>query len=239
MVFLWLNIISGVIIAVIFFLIIIFDHKNAVLELKNIKLIVLAAFLIAISVFINTLTKIFLNPIIASKIFEIKLGNFALVLIGFFCGGILGLLSGIAADFLGLIIYSTGTPVLFFTLTSVIWCILPYYLVRFFSCFFYNKWLIYLYLPLTCAYTLLLITGTTPIVLKYMYDLKGWWVLYLPRIIKFPLEVAINSFLLIIVYRVFINSVRLNPKIYQITKNKKQKKLLKPHLVNGEGANDD
>lgn len=227
MILLWLNIISGFIIFIIFLLIIIFDRKNVKLELQNVKLIVLTAFLIAISVFLNSTMKVLFNSVISAKIFEVKLGNFALILIGFFCGGTLGFLAGIAADFLELIIYNTGTPVLFFTLTSILWCILPYYLVSFFSRFFYNKRLIYFYLPVTYAYTLLLITGITPIVLKYMYNLEGWWVLYLPRIIKFPLDVIINSFLLIIIYRIFINSNRLSSKIYQITNNKKSKKILK------------
>lgn len=238
MILLWLNIISGIIIVIIFLLIIIFDQKNAKVELQSIKLIALTAFLIAISVFLNSTVKFFLNSIISAKIFEAKIGNFALVLIGFFCGGVLGFFAGIAADFLGIIIYSTGTPVLFFTLTSILWCILPYYLTKFFSTFFFSKRLIYFYLSLTYTCTLLLITGINPIVLKYMYNLEGWWILYLPRIIKFPLDVTVNSFLLIIVYRSFIRSARLNSKIYQIRNNRKSKKILKPQ-VNSEGANND
>ncbi|MCL8210217.1 folate family ECF transporter S component [Spiroplasma attinicola] len=238
MVLLWLNLISGLIIVVICLLIIIWDWKNSKLELQNIKLIVLTAFLIAISVFLNSTVKVFLNSVISAKIFEARIGNFALVLIGFFCGGILGFLAGIAADFLGVIIYNSGTPVLFFTLTSILWCILPYYLTKFFSHFFCSKRLIYFYLSLTYTCTLLLITGINPIVLKYMYNLQGWWILYLPRIIKLPLDIVINSFLLIIVYRSFIKSSQLSAKIYQITNNKKSRKILKSQ-VNSEGANND
>lgn len=237
MMLLWLNLISGLIIIVIFLLIMFWDWKNVKLDLQNIKLIVLTAFLIAISVFLNSTVKVVLNSIISTKIFEAKLGNFALVLIGFFCGGILGFLAGIASDFLGVIIYNTGTPVLFFTLTSIFWCLMPYYLTKFFS-YFFSPRLIYFYLSLTYTYTLLLITGINPIVLKYMYNLEGWWFLYLPRIIKLPLDITVNSFLLIIVYRSFIKSARLSPKIYQVTNNKKSKKILKSQ-VNSEGVSDD
>jgi len=58
----------------------------------------------------------------------------------------------------------------------------------------------------------------------------------LPRIIKLPLDIVINSFLLIIVYRSFIKSSQLSAKIYQITNNKKSRKILKSQ-VNSEGAN--
>lgn len=227
MVFLWLNIISGILMAIIFLAIIIFDRKNVRFEVQNIKLIVLSAFLVALAVLLNTTVKLLLNSLISSKIFEAKIGNFALVLIGFFCGGALGFLSGVAADFLGLLLYSTSAPVLFFTLTSILWCILPYYLVRMLSKFYASKRSIYLYLLLTYAFTLLLITTITPIVLKYMYELQqGWWLLYLPRIIKYPLDVMINGFLLVFIYKIFVNSANLNAKIYQPKiKNKKHKKL--------------
>lgn len=216
MVFLWLNIISGIIMIFIFFLIFIFDYKNMKMEFRNVKLIVLAAFLVSLAVFLNTIIKIFLNFVISTKILEFKLGNFVLALIGFFCGGALGFLSGFAADFLALIIYSSGTPVLFFTLTSVLWCIVPYYLVIMLNKIYCNKRTIYYYLPITYALTLFLISAITPIVLKYMYNLpQGWWFLYLPRIIKYPFEVVINSFLLTVVYRIFINSISLNTKFYQ------------------------
>lgn len=200
--------------AIIFILILIFDHKNFKLEIKNLKLIVLAAFLVALAVFLNTIVKTFLNSVISAKIFEAKLGNFALVLIGFFCGGGIAFLSGIAADFLGLIILTSGTPVLFWTLTSIIWCVVPYYVITWLTKIFYTQWIIYCYLILTYAFTLLLISSITPIVLKYMYDLwQGWWLLYLPRIIKYPIDVIINGLLLVMVYRVFVNSVNLNTKI--------------------------
>lgn len=223
MIFLWLNIISGILMAVIFLLIIIFDHKNFKSEIRNIKLIVLSALLVALAVFLNTIIKIFLNSFISTKIFEAKIGNFALVLIGFFCGGGIGFLSGIAADFLGLIILSSNVPVLFFTLTSIIWCILPYYLVSCLIKIYYHKLLLYFYLLLIYAFTLLLISGINPIVLKYMYNLEqGWWLLYLPRIIKYPLDVFINGSLLVMVYRVFTNSAQLNIRNYQ-PKNKEQR----------------
>lgn len=231
MVLLLINLISAIIILNIFFLIMIWDWKNVKVELRSTKLIVLTALLIAISVVLNMTASFF-----STKIFEVQLGNFVLVLIGFFCGGILGFLAGIAADFLGIIIHSNGTPVLFFTLTSILWCILPYYLVKLFSRFFFRWRLIYLLLSYT--FTLLLITGINPIVLKYMYNLSGWWIFYLPRMIKLPLEIVINSFLLIIIYPSFIKNARLSFKIYQITNNKKSKKILKSQ-VNSEGANDD
>lgn len=209
---LWLNIASGLLMVVIFLLILIFDRENVRSELQNIKAIVLAAILVAVAVALNTLTKVFLN----SVVFEIKLGNFALVLIGFFAGGALGFLAGIAADFLGLLLFSSGTTVLFFTLTSIFWCILPYYLVRLFSKMYARKWITYFYLVLTYAFTLLLITGINPIVLKYMYNWQdGWWVLYLPRVIKYPLDVAVNGLSLVVVYRIFTNSISLSAKIYQ------------------------
>ncbi|MBE4704141.1 folate family ECF transporter S component [Spiroplasma platyhelix] len=221
MVFLWLNLASGLIILFIFLLIIILDHKNFRSDLQNIKSIVLAAILVAIAVALNTITKVFLH----SVIFEIKLGNFALVLIGFFAGGALGFLAGIAADFLGLIIFSSGATILFFTLTSILWCILPYYLVRLLSKIYTSKWTTYFYLVLTYAFTLLLITGINPIVLKYMYNLNdGWWVLYLPRIIKYPLDLTVNGLALVVVYRIFTNSISLNTKIYQ-PERKKDKNL--------------
>lgn len=234
MIFLWLNIGSGLIMAMIFLLIIIFDRKNVKLELQNIKLIVLAAILVALAVFLNTTIKLLLNSVISTKIFEAKIGNFALVLIGFFCGGALGVLSGIAADFLGLLLYSSAPPVLFFTLTSVLWCVLPYYLVRLLSKLYCSKWSTFFYLLVTYAFTLLLISGFTPIVLKYMYNLaQGWWVLYLPRIIKYPLDVVVNGGLLILVYRVFIKSVNLNTKIYQ-PKNKRLEKLDQQLIYEGD-----
>lgn len=217
MAFLILNISFGVVLALVFLVIAVCDRKNIKIELQNIKAIVLAAFLVALAVFLNTIVKVFLNGIISTKIFEAKLGNFALVLIGFFCGGALGFLSGIANDFLGLLFASSGPPVLFFTFTSVLWCILPYYLVKLLNRFYYhNKWTIYFYLIVTYAFTLLLISGSTPIVLKYMYELhQTWWVLYLPRIIKYPLDVTVNGLLLVACYRAFNNSATLNTKIYQ------------------------
>lgn len=208
----WLNVGSGLMMIVIFLLILIFDRKNLRVELQSIKLIVLAGVLVAVAVALNTVAKMFLNFVL----FEVKLGNFALVLIGFFCGGALGFFAGVAADFLGLIIFSSGTTVLFFTLTSIIWCIFPYYLVRMLSKVYRSKWTFYFYLLLTYAFTLLLITVTTPIALKYMYNwTDGWWVLYLPRIIKYPIDVTINGLSLIVVYRIFTNSISLKTRIYR------------------------
>lgn len=214
MFFLWLNVVSGSIMSVIFLLMMIFDRKNIKSELQNIKLIILAAILVAIAVILNAIPKAFFT----TKIFEIKLGNFALVLIGFFAGGVLGFLSGIAADFLGLLISSSGAPALFWTLTSILWCILPYYLVRLLSKIYCRSWTIYFYLVLTYAFTLLLISAITPIILRYMiFDFDGWWVLYFPRIIKYPIDVAFNGLSLIVVYRIFTNSTNLKSKIYQPT----------------------
>lgn len=88
-----------------------------------------------------------------SKYFEIKLGNFIIVLIGFFCGGILGFLSGIASDFLGLLFSTSGaSPCLFFTFTSILWCI-----VLNFSKIYYSKKTFYWYLPIAYAITSLII----------------------------------------------------------------------------------
>lgn len=73
--------------------------------------------MLALAVSLNTTGALMLKSLPFSKYFEIKLGNFILVLIGFFCGGILGFLSGIASDFLGLL-FSTGgaSPCLFLLL---------------------------------------------------------------------------------------------------------------------------
>lgn len=217
MFFLWLNIGSGLLMLAIFFLILIFDRKNFRVEIQNIRLIVLSAILIALAVALNTIPKLIFH----SPVFEVKLGNFALVLIGFFCGGILGFLSGAAADFLGLIIFSSGTPALFWTLTSILWCVLPYYLVKMLSKIYVRNWTIYFYLVFAYAVTLLLITASNPIVLKYMYNLRdGWWVLYLPRIIKYPFDIAVNGLSLVVVYRIFTKSATLRSKIYQPQEHK-------------------
>lgn len=210
---LWANIISGILIAVIFINIIIFDRKNSKKELSDIKSIVLTALLVSIAVVLNTAIKAIFNTVIPATIFEAKLGNFALVLIGLFCGGVMGVLGGIASDILGVVLYSSGTPMLYFTLTSVSWCVLPYYLVRLLNKVYQNKWTIYLYLPFTYAVNLLIVSGFDPIILTYMYDMhKGWWVWYLPRIIKFPIDVTITSMLLTSSYKIFANSLNLNQK---------------------------
>ncbi|MGL5268154.1 MAG: folate family ECF transporter S component [Spiroplasma sp.] len=240
MVFLWLNISFGIVLAIVFSLIIICDRKNIKSEFQNIKLIVLAAFLVALAVCLNTIIKILLNTVISTKIFEAKIGNFALVLIGFFCGGGLGFLAGIAADFLGLIFFSSGPPVLFFTFASVLWCILPYYLVKLLNkCCYGNKWIIYFYLIVSYAFTLLLISGFTPIVLKYMYELpQGWWLLYLPRIIKYPLDVTVNGLLLVVSYRVLLKSTNLNDKLYHLKLKTKEDRELNSQLKTKEEKND-
>lgn len=221
-----LNIFCGLLMVLIFGLIVIFDYKNFKQEIVNIKLIVISAFLIAISVLLNTVVKGLFNSLISAKIFEARLGDFALVLTSFFCGGAIGFLAGIAADFLGVLVYSTGMPVLFFTLTSVLWCVVPYYLVKLWSKFYYQEKIMYFYLPLSYALTLLLITCIDPIVLKYMYNInQGWWLLYLPRIIKYPIDVVINTILLISSYKVFANRLNLGEKWKKEEKINNKKEL--------------
>ena len=214
MALLLVNLISGIIMVLIFGALAIFDRKNMNSELRNIKLIVLSGILIAIAVVLNKIVDAFLKPIIPVYT-EIKIGNFALVLIGFFCGGGLGFLSGIAADVISVMISSNGTPTLFFTLISIIWCIVPYYLVKLLSKIYYHKRAIYFYLPITYALILLLISAINPFVLKYLYGMNALWPLYLSRIIKYPFDVAIHSILLIVVSKIFINGTGLTTKIYQ------------------------
>lgn len=195
------NIISGIVILIIFFLIMIFDYKDSKKKITQIKFICLSAILVALALSLNTTGGFILKTILPYKIFEIKLGSFILVLTSFFCGGIFGFISGFASDFLGLLFISDGTPCLFFTLTSILWSILPYYLVLNFSKIYYGKKTIYWYLPIAYAMTSLIISGSNPIILKILYSLPlPLWSMYLPRIIKFPIDLIVNVFLIISCY---------------------------------------
>lgn len=196
-----INILSGIIILIIFLLIMIFDYKNSKKKIAQIKFICLSGILVALSLSLNTTGGFILKAVLPYKIFEIKLGGFILVLTGFFCGGLLGFISGLASDFLGLLFMTDGTPCLFFTLTSILWCILPYYLVLNFSKIYYSKKTIYWYLPIAYAMTSLIISGSDPIILKILYSLPlPLWSMYLPRIIKFSIDLVVNVFLIISCY---------------------------------------
>lgn len=195
------NIISGIIILIIFLLIMIFDRKDSKKKITQIKFICLSGVLVALALSLNTTGGFILKTFLPYKIFEIKLGCFLLILTGFFCGGLLAFISGFASDFLGLLFISNGTPCLFFTLTSILWSVLPYYLVLNFSKIYYSKKTIYWYVPVAYFITSLIISGTDPIILKILYSLPlPLWSMYLPRIIKFPIELIINVFLIISCY---------------------------------------
>lgn len=202
MAILLINIVSGLLMLAIFLLIIFFDKKNNQHNLKQVKLICCAGVLVGLALTINFIEGLITNSILPSQIFKIKVGNFALVLIGFVCGGMLGLISGVASDVVGLLIAgSSGTFNLFFTMNSVLWCVLPYYLVRLFSKVYYHKWSFYWYLPIAYGITLLLITFSVPLVLKEIYNWKmSWWLLYLPRLIKYPIALIVNTTVIIRCY---------------------------------------
>lgn len=201
MVALLVNVISGIMILFIFLLIIVFDYKNSKNNIKQIKLICLSGTLVALAVSLNTTGGLILRTVLPFKIFEIKIGDFVLVLIGFICGGLLGAISGIATDFLGLLFLTNGSPCLFFTFTSILWCVLPYYLVLTFSKIYHSKKTFYLYLPIAYGLTSLIITSSDPIVLKILYNLPlPWWAMYSPRIIKYPIDLIINASLVISCY---------------------------------------
>lgn len=166
--------------------------------------------LIALAVSLNTTGSFILRTILPIKFFEVKIGNFILVLIGFFCGGLLGFISGIASDVLGLLFSTGGMPCLFFTFTSILWCVLPYYLVLNFSRIYHSKKTFYFYLPIAYGITSLIITGTDPLVLKVFYSLSlPWWSMYLPRVIKYPLDLIINVALIISCYSVLKQNLNL------------------------------
>jgi len=120
MVALLVNVISGIMILFVFLLIIVFDYKNSKNNIKQIKLICLSGTLVALAVSLNTTGGLILRTVLPFKIFEIRIGDFVLVLIGFICGGLLGVISGIATDFLGLLFLTNGSPCLFFTFTSIL-----------------------------------------------------------------------------------------------------------------------
>lgn len=216
-----LNIISGITILVIFLLIMIFDYKDSKNKIKQIKFICLSGILVALALSLNTMEGVILKTILPYKIFQIKIGCFLLVLTGFFCGGLLGFLSGIASDFLGLLFISDGTPCLFFTLSSVLACILPYYLVLNFSKIYYSNKTFYWYLPISYAITSLIITSVNPIILKILYSLElPLWSMYLPRIIKFPITLIINVSLIITCYSTLKKTLNLEnqfKKYYFVT----------------------
>ncbi|WP_338961600.1 hypothetical protein [Spiroplasma endosymbiont of Lasioglossum villosulum] len=207
-----LNIIGGVLILITFLLITVFDYKDNKKKIKQINFICLSGIMLALAVSLNTTGALMLKSLPFSKYFEIKLGNFILVLIGFFCGGILGFLSGIASDFLGLLFSTSGaSPCLFFTFTSILWCILPYYLVLNFSKIYYSKKTFYWYLPIAYAITSLIITGTDPIALKILFPgLPPLWLMYFPlRVIKYPIDLTVNVFLIVTCYSALKKTLNL------------------------------
>lgn len=208
MVLILINVISGILILGTFALIAILDHKNNKIKLKQINLICLSGMLVAVVVILDIVDGVILSAIFPFKIFEIKIGDFVLVLIGFFCGGMLGFISGIAVDFLGLLFAGNGTPVLFFTFTSVLWCILPYYIVINLSKIYYRKWTFYCYLPFAYGFTSLLITSTDPIILGEMYSIPIL-PMYFLRAIKYPIDLFVNTTLIISCYKLLHKSLNL------------------------------
>ena len=211
MAFFLINMISALIIIFIFILIMVFDYKNNKVQTKKIRLITLTGILVALVVSLNALGSIALDSFLPPKIFEIKIGNFILVLIGLFCGGLLGFIGGITNDVVGLLFMKNGTPCLFFTLTSILWCVMPYYLIVWFCKIYYTKKVLYhYYMPLAYGLTLLLVSGTDPIILTIMYNLKwSFWVLYGLRIIKYPFFLLLNSALIITCYAQLSKSLQL------------------------------
>ncbi|WP_342276246.1 folate family ECF transporter S component [Spiroplasma endosymbiont of Nebria brevicollis] len=200
MVLVLINAISGMLILCTFALIAILDLKNNKIKLKQINLICLSGMLVSLAVILNFISGAVLSTILPFKIFEIKIGDFVLVLIGFFCGGMLGFISGIASDFLGLLFAGNATPALFFTFTSILWCVLPYYIVTILSKIYYRKWTIYCYLPFAYGLTSLLITSTDPIILGEMYAMPIL-PMYFLRVIKYPINLVVNATLIISCYK--------------------------------------
>jgi len=239
MILVWINIISGLIILGIFVLITIFDRKNNKRTLKEIKLITLSGILVALAVTLNVVSNyllVWIGPM--NKFFALKFGNIVLVLTGFFCGGIFGLFSGIATQILETLIAGYSYPSLFFVLTAVLWSVLPYYLVMFFSWFYYRKGIFYYYLPIAYGFTLLLISGLNPIILKALYNVPGsWWVLYIPRLIKYPFSLVFNSLIIISCYNSMMRSLNLQHQFdfkNHFQKNAAQQLLATDPSINNE-----
>lgn len=208
MVLILINVISGILILGVFALIGVLDHKNNKIKLNQIKLICLSGMLVSLAIILNIVGGNIIGAILPSKVFQIKIGDFVLVLIGFFCGGMLGFISGIACDFLGLLLSGSSMPVLFFTFTSILWCVLPYYIVVNLSKIYYRKWTFYCYLPFAYGLTSLLITSIDPLILREMFSMP-LLPMYFLRVIKYPIDLFVNVTLIISCYKSLNKSLNL------------------------------
>lgn len=227
-----INVISGILILGAFALIAILDHKNNKIKLKQINLICLSGMLVSVNIILNIVGGTILGTIFPFKIFEIKIGDFVLVLISFLCGGMLGFISGIAADFLGLLFAGNGKPVLFFTFTSILWCILPYYIVINLSKIYYRKWTFYCYLPFAYGFTSLLITSIDPIILGEMYAMPIL-PMYFLRAIKYPIDLFVNTTLIISCYKSLNKSLNLENQ-FQTRKNFTNSQTLEYNIIDNK-----
>lgn len=87
MVLILINVISGILILGVFALIGVLDHKNNKIKLNQIKLICLSGMLVSLAIILNIVGGNIIGAILPSKVFQIKIGDFVLVLIGFFVEG--------------------------------------------------------------------------------------------------------------------------------------------------------
>ena len=163
----------------------------------NVQDLVKGAFLAALSIVLTRfLSFIYLETI------RIGFGGIPIILSGLLFGPVVGGITGVAADLIGVLINPMGTPHLGFTLTSALEGIIPGILSIYFMKHYKNgRPFTFLRILLT---VLLVVMGSSLILntiwLSQLYG-KGFMVLLPPRIISAAINVPIHSFLIYIIIK--------------------------------------